>query len=377
MTSSLDAEAGRILREIDPRYHRDGAATPVHALALDGDVEPLGATWTPHGVASTVDALLAGTLHVPEPTILSRTDGRHVFYAGKVNGIAGTSGDGKSWVALLAASEQLTAGQSVVYLDLEDDEASVVGRLLALGTDPGAIRSGFHYASPHEAYSNDAREALEAFILAVAPSLVVVDSTGEALALDGSKPNDDDDVARWFRRLPGSLARLGPTVVVVDHVPHNAEDQNRPIGSQRKRAAITGHQVMTKLAKPFSKNQPGMVKLISSKDRHGNYRRGETVAEVTVTPGDDGSTLALEVAAPASGDGDNFRPTHYMERVSRHLEEAAGPLTRNEVSTEVKGNKQHLVTALKVLVAEGYVQREQVGQAHLHRSVRFYRESMG
>jgi hypothetical protein len=52
------------------------------------------------------------------------------------------------------------------------------------------------------------------------------------MALDGAKPNDDD-TARWFRGLPAA-ARLGPAVVVIDHVVKSDEGGLWPIGSQRK-----------------------------------------------------------------------------------------------------------------------------------------------
>lgn len=337
----------------------------------------VGASWAPVDVAATVAGLLAGTITRPVPTVLTRTDGTAMLYAAKVNGIAGASGDGKSLIAQWAGAQELEAGGTVVYVDLEDDAASVVSRLLAMGVAPAVIVDRFVYVTPDESYGNDAQARLEALVTERRPTLVVIDSTGESLALDGAKPNDDDDVARWFRRLPGRLARLGPAVVVIDHMPHDTDGRLSPIGSQRKRAAITGAQYVTALARPFSREKEGMVKLICGKDRHGNYRRGQVVAEVAVTPGVEANTIALEVVAPLAGDGANFRPTHLMERVSRHLEDTAAPLTRNAVRDDVTGNNDAVIKALAVLVDEGYVERVKVGQAHHHRHLKPYREHMG
>ena len=339
-----------------------------------GEPEP-GGSWSPIDVGATVTGLLNGTISRPQPTVLTRTDGRPLFYPGKVNGIAGASGDGKSLVAQWCAVEQLALGHDVLYADLEDDAPSVVSRLLAMGAHPDVISEQFIYMNPDEPYGPGAQEQLEAVVAVREPSLVVLDSTGECLALDGAKPNDDDDVARWFRKLPTALARMGPTVLVIDHMTKADDGSLMPIGSQRKRAAIGGHQVITQLAKPFAMNQSGLVKLVCSKDRNGNYRRREVVAEIGVTSDD--TTIALSVDAPANGATAVFRPTHLMERVSRHLEGTSEPLTRNAVKDAVSGNKAAIVTALGLLVEEGYVQFEQSGQAHLHSSVKPYREDMG
>lgn len=374
--------AAQLLAELDPpsaarSAHHATARSDRPATTEDDNPHDVGGTWRPTDVGAVVDGLLAGTITRPMPTVLTRTDGRAVFYPARVNGIAGPSGDGKSLVAQKAAADELHAGHTVVYVDLEDDLPSVASRLLALGVPPSVIVERFVYLSPDEPYGNDAQAHLETVVADRRPTLVVIDSTGESMAMDGAKPNDDDDVARWFRRLPGALARLGPAVVVIDHMPHDTDGRLTPIGSQRKRAAIGGVQIITSLARPFSREQAGMVKLVCGKDRNGNYRRGEVVAEVIVTPYDDGAQVTLEVVAPEAGDGASFRPTVLMEKVSRHLEDAAEPLTRNAIRDEVPGNKPAVVKALAVLVDEGYVERTKSGQAHHHRSVKPYREALG
>ncbi len=350
---------------------------PPDGEAGDQGEDAAGSSWAPTDIGATVAGLLDGTIVRPTPTVLVRTDGGALLYPGKVNGFAGTSGDGKSLIAQHACAQELGKGETAVYVDLEDDAASVVARLLAMGVDPDAVRDRFVYITPDEPYSTTAREMLEAVVTERQPTLVVLDSTGESLALDGAKPNDDDDVARWFRRLPTALARLGPAVVVIDHMAKADDGSLSPIGSQRKRAAIGGAQYITAQVRPFSREQAGMVKLTCGKDRAGTYRRGQVVAEITVTPDPETGAIGLEVTAPEAGDGANFRPTFLMERVSRHIEEAGEPLTRNAVRDEVSGSTTALGKALVVLVEEGYVERTRVGQAHHHQHVKPYREHMG
>ncbi|MBK6857918.1 MAG: AAA family ATPase [Microthrixaceae bacterium] len=347
------------------------------------DVFPAGAdpmavaeSWRPVDVAAVVAALDSGELTRPAPSVLSRSDGSALLYAGKVNGIAGKGGDGKSWIAQKAAADELVQGRRVVYIDLEDDAAAVIGRLRALRVPSSDIVAGFTYLSPSEPYGNDAKAVVEAMVGELVPSLVVIDSTGEALALNGANPNADDEVARWFGRLPRSLARLGPAVVVIDHMPHNVEEGRlSPVGSHRKAAAISGAQYITAQARPFSRDTEGMVKMICGKDRLGTYRRGQTVAEVAVKP--IGDEVEIDLVAPAQKPDGPFRPTHLMERVSRHLEESGASLGRNAIRDQVPGQNKAVVAALTLLVDEGFVAVTEQGQAHLHHSVKPYREDMG
>lgn len=318
-----------------------------------------GASWQPVDLADTLAGLLAGTITRHAPSVGRRDDGAALFYPGKVNGVAGASGSGKTWTALHAAAQELAAGSTVIYVDLEDDAAGVVGRLLDIGADPAVIGERFRYVSPDESYGLAARTFLEALVVDLAPSLVVIDSTGESMALDGAKPNDDDDTARWFRRLPTALARRGPAVVVLDHVIKADDGGLWPIGSQRKRAAINGAQYMQTTLRPFAKDTAGAAKLVCAKDRHGNYRPGQKVADLAVTPA--GDRLEVELRTPEAATttaGETFRPTGYMERVSNALRLAGEPLTFNGITDRVTGKRQVIRTAVDVLIAEGHITTE-------------------
>lgn len=344
------------------------------------DDDAPGASWEPVDLADTVAGLLAGTLTRHAPTIGARDDGGCLFYAGKVNGIAGASGSGKTWTALATCAQQIATGGHVLYVDLEDDAVGIVGRLLDLGADPAHLAGPgrrFHYLHPQEAFGIVAAELVRAVLARHRPSLVVIDSTGESMALEGAKPNDDDDTARWFRKLPTAIAHTGPAVLVLDHVVKADEGGLWPIGSQRKRAAISGAQYMQTTVRPFDKGTAGMAKLVCAKDRHGNYRPGQKVAELHVTP-DDVAGVVLTLRPP-SGDvraPDMFRPTALMERASKALEAAAEPLSGRAINELVPGKRDAVAQAVEVLVVEGYVERsEGERRAKLHTSLRPYRQS--
>ncbi len=317
-----------------------------------------GTAWARVDLGDVVEGLVAGTLHRATPTVAPIRGGGALFYRGKVNGLAGESGAGKTWTVLAASAGVLDAAGVVVYIDHEDDAAGIVGRLLDLGVEPDAVRARFAYFNPSEKPNAGDLQALAGLVADLRPVLVVVDSTGEGLALEGANPNADEEVAAWFLRVPRRLSLVnyddqpGPAVVVLDHVTKADEGGLWPIGSQRKRAAISGAQYMQRTVKPFDKHTPGHAVLVCAKDRHGNYRTGQRVAELHVTPG---PTITLDAVEDATASGGVFRPTGYMAKLSAALAIASAPLSRNDVLDLVPGRKDTKVQALAALVAGGYV----------------------
>lgn len=337
-----------------------------------------GHSWQPVDLADIAAGLADGTLTRHAPTIGRRDDGQCLFYAGKVNGLAGASGAGKTWTALLTVAQVMADGNHVAYVDLEDDPIGIVGRLLDLGVSPADISDLFHYVQPIEGFEQRAQflfsEALQRF----QPALVVIDSTGEALSLEGANPNADELVADWFRRLPKMVARQGAAVLVLDHMTKADDGGLWPIGSQRKRAAIDGAQYVQSTVSAFDKERAGLSKIVAAKDRHGNYRAGSKVAELHVTPAAGRPSVALLAPASSSseGDGGPWRPTGIMERLSRVLEDSSESLSFRQVVESVKGKSEHQRAALKLLQAEGFIEITQGARnSNLHRSLKPYRQA--
>lgn len=346
------------------------------ALSVDGGIT---SSWTRVDLTATLDGLVAGTLARPAPTVAAVDGGTALFYRGKVNGLAGESGAGKTWTVLHAAAAIMAKGQPVVYVDHEDDAAGIVSRLLDLDVAPDAIGELFCYLNPSERPTASDLAGLVGLVAELQPALVVVDSTGEGLALDGANPNADEDVAAWFLRVPRRVAVVpygaepGPAVVVLDHVTKTDDGGLWPIGSQRKRAAISGVQYMQRTVRPFNQDTAGHAVIVCAKDRHGHYRAGQRVAELHVAPG---PCLTLRSVTDAAGNP--FRPTVLMERVSRFLEDAPEPASSRTVRERVQGKKDAVLIALGRLVSEGYVRAEAGPRnATLHTSVRPFRDAGG
>lgn len=287
-----------------------------------------------------------------------------LIYPGKINALNGESGSGKTWVALLALAELITNGEHVIWVDLEDGPNTILTRLRALGVPDGLIVDHVVYIRPDRKAGVPALEVVDQLIATYQPALIVIDSIGELISLQGCKPNDDDDVARLYRAIPRRWANLGPAVLLIDHVPKNAEGTLYGIGSQRKRAAIDGASYMVETIRGFSATEAGRLKLIVAKDRHGTFTTGSVAAEVDMTP--DAGTLRIDVRAPERTiDGAGIRPWQNMEKVAAWLH--AQPEHTAPSVNHIKQHKPGGLTGKRVadavdeLEAEGWVVLESAG----------------
>lgn len=281
---------------------------------------------------------------------------RNLFYSGKVNALFGDSGDGKSWVAFAAARECIKAGRHVVCVDLEDHASSVVNRLLAIGCTADELRAHFAYISPDEPYGAAAAERLERLITEQGSALVIVDSTGEALALNSVK-DEDVEITKWFRAFPRRLAALGPAVLITDHVP-KARDAPKlySIGSQRKRAAIDGVTFRVDGNPPPARGQVGYIDLTCAKDRNGTFQRGAAVARIIMKANEAGTKVELTVGPPVkqpNESGDRLVPV--MRKISHLLAREGRAMNLSQFRRQGMGNTNLHRAAVDRLVDEGFV----------------------
>lgn len=341
-------------------------------------------TWAEVDLGPVVSGLLAGTLNAPEPTICRLSDGACLFYSGRVNSVFGDSTAGKTWLALVASRQEIEAGRHVFFFDFEDHYILTVGRLLSIGTDPKAVVERFHYISPDEPFGLFAKERVEALLARHQPSWTVIDSTGESMALDNIRTNQDEDVSRWNRNLPRWIARRGPGVGLLDHVPKDPTNRAGPSGSHRKKDMVTGSSFYMEPVKEFGRNQLGIARLTTAKDRCGFYVRNRPAATLTIDARLERHATALEqpyacsleppapIAIEATG---GRRPTWLMEAASTVMEATPG-LTKNAVITSVGKNKPHTSLAIELLIAEGYAETKAgPNRSQFHHSLRPYRQA--
>jgi hypothetical protein len=180
--------------------------------------------------------------------------------------------------------------------------------------------------------------------------LTIIDSTGEAVSMDGINPNADDEIAAWFRKLPRRLTRAGSTVLLLDHVPKSNEASKRfAIGSQRKLAAIDGASYRVDVTTPPAKGQEGKLRLTVAKDRHGTYRHGTTVAAITIT--DTAVGVLVTIADPEAA-----IPSDAAQKISQVL--GMGTQTQNGLIEACKPlPRRAVIDTLEDLMERGYVER--------------------
>lgn len=327
-----------------------------HAHQVLTDDQP-DSDWDPIDLSAISALVRSGDYQPTTPEILAVEQSIPLLYPGRINSLFGESGGGKTWVALAAVAEVVRAGGRVLIVDYEDAPAGIAERLVALGLTDDEIAL-VDYVNPTTGIGLGVTELAKR---AHTYRLVVLDSTGEAMAAGGVDPNADAEVARWFV-LVRQLTRLdgGPAVVVLDHVPKATDAPSAyAIGSQRKRAAVTGAAYRVDTLREPAKGRDGKLRLTVAKDRPGNRAKGTTAAVVDLTS--DGETVQMRFhlsdAQAAAAEGRRFRPTVLMERISRWLEIHPGASTR-QLLASVTGKRETLQAALEVLVAEGWVVAE-------------------
>jgi AAA domain len=346
------------------------------------------ATWLPVDLSSYLD----GTHKPSVPTLLARTDGICLLYPGLIHSLHGESESGKSLVAQHLAAQQVMAGNPVLFIDFESDAATVTERLLMLSATPKAITEHFHYIRPEV----DPRSLTELpawhAMLEQSYALAVIDGVTDSLGVFGYSTKDNDEVAAWMRVLPKNIAtRTGAAVTVIDHVTKDNDSRGRfAIGAQAKMSGLTGASYTVEVAEALGRGLRGVIVLRVGKDRPG-YVRGESgpmrksdrtqeTARITVDSTVDPDHPVVTVEPWRGSDGSpvvsrSFRPTALMERVSEALEAAGEPLSRRQLEDHVTGKKEHVTIAAGVLVADGYISREDGPRnAVLHRLVTTYRQ---
>lgn len=355
-----------------PGWHPFEPPTSTSVADLHPETPAARRTWRPVDLTD----VLEGRYEPPRPTVGARDDGIGLFYAGRVHSIASESEGGKTWLALASAATELAAGNGVLYLDFEDDEGGVVGRLLALGADRDHIRRRFAYIRPEEgigALGN--REDLADALATLRPTLAVLDGITEAMTLHGLEIKDNGDVARFGKLLPRWIADQGPAVVALDHVVKDREGQGRyAIGGVHKLNGINGAAYLLRNRQPFGIGITGRSTILIAKDRPGQLRRHALpscgglhwMADLVITSHDE-TFVEVGIEPPRESAPGSFRPTAVMAKVSKVLADHPDGLSKNAIETMAGGKRDVVRAALELLVAEGYVKREKRGNALIHR----------
>lgn len=379
---------------VAPTSHADAVplvvtppAAPPPAPGPTGDgaaptAEPVSeehTSWWPRDLA----AVLSGENAEPPPAVLARADKQALFYAGKVNGLLGESESGKTWVALLAVAQALTAGQDVLYLDFEDAAAGITGRLTALGVPMETQLAHLVYIDPDESLHVLAAADLAAVTSSRTFAIITIDGVNAAMSLLGLELESNSDATRFAQTLLRPLARTGAAVITIDHVAKNKETRGKGgIGAQAKRAMVTGCSISVEVVAPFGRGQSGRLRLTVDKDRGGHVRGiaqfGKNLGTAVMESDATGASVTVVIEPPDERPTEQrapFRPTGVMASISRLLSTTEGDLSGKQIEESISGRASVIRAALDCLVNEGFVTRHPGPRnAVLHRHTRTYRE---
>lgn len=330
----------------------------------------------------------------PAPSMLQRADGINLLYDGKLHWISGEPEGLKSWLAQIAVADAIMLGLNALYVDFEADAESVIDRLLALGCTPEAILGHLSYHRPEVGVGrrgDDTADVLLATARARRPAISVIDGVQASMGLDDLDSNSARDFYHWWGSFGRPLLKLtsGPTIAV-DHVVKLSENRKQyAAGTGQKQAAVDVH-IGTEILEPFGVGLTGRAALTLQKDRPGMLQRhaGKRIDGraplATLTMQSFGESGGIRFALePNDGKAGGFRPTVYMERVSRYVEiTGAGGITQSRTNIEknVSGKAEYIRQAIVVLVDEGFLQmtpgRVVAGaQTATYINVREYREA--
>lgn len=313
-------------------------------------------------IAPDMAALLAADLTPDQPAYLARSDGRRLLYAGRLHAFNAPPESGKSWLALAAGREIIEEGGAVIYLDYEDTEKGIVGRLLALGAHPDDIAARFQYMRCDGPCGPGEQADMARHLDRLNPDLVVIDGVAEALVRDGLSEDSNEDFVTWVEKLPRPLTQRGATVLLLDHTAKNPAENDAARyarGASAKLAVITGAAYRLHTTTEFSRNTAGKVRLEVVKDRLGGVRESgtKTAATATIEPHAGGEHVTINLDAPRAGaPSDPWRPTHTMAMVSAEMAHTPRALTAVEIKALFPHTKPPTVeAAISRLVSEGYL----------------------
>ena len=342
----------------------------IYAAHNDTTPEPAPTTEPPRQRSTwwhvDIEAALRGEHIELPPTVLTRTDGLALLYAGRINGIIGPSESGKSWVAFEAVRQTLAAGHHALILDFEDTVPGVIGRLLTLGLDADTMRRQLRYVGPEEILAPYADADLtETLTTITADDLIVLDGFNAAMTLLGLDLMSNRDVTTFYQELLKKLMATGACIVYVDHTPKNdLEGESKGgIGAQAKRAMTSGTILKCTVTKPFGRGETGRIAIKVDKDRSGHVRAaspggkvgsailastdGGTAVTVTIEPQDEAATKAAHSA---------WRPTVLMGRASDYLALQNGlPVSGRSIIAALGVKKDYAQKAIDYLVTDGFV----------------------
>ena len=301
------------------------------------------------------------------PALVTREDGRTLFYADAAHVVAGLWGCGKSWAGYCTAAATLANGHRAIYVDFEDGPRTAVERLTLLGARDDALDADrFRYVSGGRLwfdYGNGdhaERLDLEDAIRWLDGGLVVFDTMTSAGA-----PTDGRSVHEWLSLYIAPFRATACATLSLGHLPKRTADRPPgPIGSQELASAP---DVAYRLAGTAWGKAPhnGLIHLAVEKDRHGDVPAKRNEIAATVIGNWRGEAFAWRFAQPTTknADADTPRSRLLTALADRQTEGILGVRAAREAAG---GNRAKADQALQELIDAGLADEIPHGRGRLY-----------
>ncbi len=298
-----------------------------------------------------------------------------IIYPGLRHVFSGPPESAKTIAAYVIGLLVVRTGEPVILLDFEMGAYAARSRLRELGaaeTDFALMR----YIEPAEPANAERINVL----VALKPSLVIIDAAAGAYDLQGLDDNKRADVEKLARLYVAPFWQAGIATIFIDHVVKNSDTRGHyAIGSERKLGGADVHLGFETLS-PISRGTSGRYKITTHKDRGGYLKRGHLLDLVLVSDVEthqiSSEFVPVTIEAGSVSDVSYFRPTHLMEKCSAWLELQPEPVSRNAVFEGIGGRKAYVLKAISALVVEGFiVESDGPNRTRFVTSERPYREA--
>ena len=272
-----------------------------------------------------------------------------IYPAGTRHLFSGEPESGKTLAAFALGLEEIRAGGRILHLDFEMFTGPTRERLREMGATDAELAAWIH-VEPDAPPRNGDLDGL----LALEPTLAIVDAAAGAYAALGLDDNARKDVEVYARQIVGPLARAGVSSITVDHVTKNREGRGRfAIGSERKVGGVEVH-LSFEAVRPLHRGSTGLVRITVAKDRAGYLPRPHA-CDLELASDPDTHAITWTFTTTPKTEPGTWRPTALMEKVSRYLEAQTTPVPRGAIETAKLGKQTIYVRqALDALVADGY-----------------------
>jgi hypothetical protein len=301
-------------------------------------------SWTPSNLR------LLGDRPIVKPSV----GGVGLIYPGKRHVFSGTQEAAKTMAAYAVALATVRDEGRVLVADLEMGPYDARDRF----RDLGATDSDFDRIFYIEPETPPSEKTFQILVDQFPVELAIIDAAAGAYALSDLDDNKRRDVEVWTNHWVRPLWQREVATIVIDHVVKNAENRGKyTIGSERKAGGVDVHLGFEPVAEPLRRGGSAVYRVLTHKDRPGWLPRPRA-AELHLSSDPETHAIAWSFRPPNAdsvGDGDHWRPTGLMAKVSRFLEHQTEPVTRNTVEGAIVGQAKFVRQAIDELVADGYV----------------------